>query len=368
MEVYADYAATSPMHPKALEAYISMARYDWGNPASKHRHGWNALDALESARERIAKVLNVPPDTIFFNSGGTEGNNQVICNFSSLWVNSSVIVSSIEHSSVIAPARERCDVSYLPVDNKGYVCLDTLEKWLSKGKYNLVSIVHTNNEIGTRQNVAEISRICSEHNVPLHMDCVQAIGHTQIDLSKVTIATASGHKFGAPKGIGFVYSQIPLKPLIQGGGQEYGFRSGTVNVPAAVAMAVALEKAYKDIEEKEAERKELSTYLICKLAEIGGHVNGDTNHPSGIINVRFDGIKSDELAFALNCRGIYVSTGSACSVRQAHASHVLQAIGLTDKEARESIRISIGDSFDALSADYIVDSIQKALRRWSDNK
>lgn len=368
MEVYADYAATSPMHPKALEAYISTAKYDWGNPASKHRQGWNALDALESARERIANVLNVPPNTIFFTSGGTEGNNQVICNFGSLWVNSSVIVSSIEHSSVIAPARERCDVSYLPVDNKGYVCLDTLEKWLSKDKYNLVSIMHTNNEIGTRQNVEEISRICSEHNVPLHMDCVQAIGHTQIDLSKITIATASGHKFGAPKGIGFVYSQLPLKSLIQGGGQEYGFRSGTVNVPAAVAMATALEKSYENIEEKEQDRAELSAYLIHKLAEIGGKINGDVNSTSGIVNVRFDGVKSEELAFALNCRGIYLSTGSACSAYRSDGSHVLKAIRLGEKEISESIRISIGDSFDSLSVEYIIDSIQKSIRRWSDNK
>lgn len=362
MEIYADYAATSPVNPKALNAYVETIKHYWGNPSSNHSEGWKAHRLLEEARDRIAQVLGVPSSTIFFTSGGTEGNNQVMLSFDSHWKNTNAIVSEIEHPSIIEPSKQTCNISYLPVNSKGYICLEVLEKWLSDDKYNIVSIMHTNNEIGTRQNVDEISRICRSHNVPLHMDCVQAIGHTRVDLSKIDIATASGHKFGAPKGIGFVYSTHPLKSLLNGGGQEKRRRSGTENVAGAVSMAVALEEACKDIEEKEQDRMELSRLLVQGLLSVGGHINGDAESANGIINVRFDGVDGNEMAFALTCRGVHVSVGSACSTNHSEY-RVLHAIGLTDKEARESIRISIGDNFTAFEVAKLLKTLQVCLEK-----
>lgn len=336
--IYLDHSASTPLCPAAKQAIVKHLD-DFGNPSSAHELGRQSrLLLLEDARERIAKRINADPGEIYFTSGGSEANTLAL-NKRQQHSMSSIF----EHHSV------RPLHNIIPVNKDGFIETYKLHDYLSRWWTEVVSCMMVNNELGTIQPVKELTDITHQYgDVLFHTDAVQAIGHIPVDVKDLgcDMLSASAHKFGGPKGTGFLYikSGTPIEPLIYGGKQEGGIRPGTENVLGIVAMAAALEDAAWHMEERAEYVKSLRDKMLDRLLQIkGSHINGSLNNRvHSNINIRFDGVSGARLVTLCSLYGICISSGSACNEGVAQPSHVLKAIGLSDEDALNSVRITIG--------------------------
>ena len=358
MSVFLDHASTTPVRPKALEAYLEALAH-LGNPSSVHAHGRETRELLEQARELLAKAADCNPSEIIFTSGGTEANNQAIKGF--FWQRQQekprkYIVSALtEHHALLDPihwleSHEGAEVLWIPVDKSGQPDIDIYQGFLSQygDEIALVSLMWVNNETGAIWDIPAIAKLANQHRIPVHSDAVAAFGHTPISFATSGLAamSISGHKLGAPIGVGALLVSRNQKPisLIHGGGQERGLRSGTMNYPHALSLAKAAELAVADMADREAKlkvlRNQLETDLMSKIPAAVRTISGPRiDHTASFI---LPGAQSDSLLFLLDQKGISVSAGSACQAGVLGASHVLIALGYDESEASSVIRVSLG--------------------------
>lgn len=355
MEAYLDNSATTKCADEVVDIMIKLMKEDYGNPSSKHMKGVYAENYIKDAKKIIAASLKCLDKEIVFTSGGTESNNMAI--IGSAMANkrkgNHLIVSSVEHSSVKEPFNyfegQGFRVTYLPVDKDGIVSLDALKEALDEETI-LVSVMHVNNEIGAVEPIEEIGHIVKEYNpdIVYHVDAIQSYGKFKIVPKKynIDLLSVSGHKIHGPKGSGFLYikDKTRIKPIILGGGQQKGMRSGTENVPAIAGLAKAVELIYNnDFENKINHLYELKDYFISELIKIEGvTINGKTGRESApqIVSASFAGIRAEVLLHALEDKNIYVSSGSACSSNKPGLSNTLVAIGLKPELLDCTIRFS----------------------------
>ena len=350
--IYLDNAASTQIHEDVLEAMLPYLKEQYGNPSSIHRYGRLANKAIEKARKQIAMLINADSSEILLTSGGTESNNTALYGIAKKKPHSQIITSSIEHDAILEPckklAKDGFDVIYLPVDNHGVVNLSVLKNSLSDNTC-LVSIMFGNNEMGTIEPIAQIAQLCNEQNIPFHTDAVQAVGKIPIDVKKlgVDLLSISSHKLNGPKGIGALYIRkgIDIDPIILGGGQEHGLRSGTENVANIVGFGKACELAKLNLSDNISHIKKLRDDLVAKiLREIPGVIlNGHAeNKLPNNAHFTFLGVAGEDLIIKLDEYGIAASTGSACSVHTQKASHVLQAMGFSHEQITGSLRLTLG--------------------------
>jgi cysteine desulfurase len=357
--VYLDHAATTPVRAEVLEAMLPFFGARFGNPSSVHRWGREARTALDEARERVARCLGANPDEVCFTSGGTEGDNlAVLGSWRALRQNRRAVVSSpIEHKAVLAAvhqvAKEGGEERFVAVDEHGIVRRESFAEMLDDD-VALCTVMWVNNEIGTIQDVPALAAMSKERGVLFHTDAVQAFGKVVIDARTTPFdyLTISGHKIGAPKGIGamFIRRGTPLEPLMHGGSQDRGRRPGTENVAMAVGLARAAELAVEEREQEwtklEAMRDRLEAALVARVPDAMVHGRGAPRAPH-ILNVSVPGTDSESLLMALDLQGVACSSGSACQSGSVTPSHVLAALGVRSDLASAAIRMSLG----ALSTD-----------------
>jgi cysteine desulfurase len=350
--IYLDNAASTQIHEDVLDAMLPYLKNQYGNPSSIHRYGRLARKAIEKARKQIALLINADPLEIFLTSGGTESNNMALYGIAAKKPSSKIITSSIEHDAILEPCKKLIkngfDVIYLPVDNHGVVNLDTLKNSLSDNVC-LVSIMFGNNEIGTIEPIAQIAQMCNEQKILFHTDAVQAVGKIPIDVKQlgIDLLSISSHKINGPKGIGALYIRngIDIDPLILGGGQECGLRSGTENVANIVGFGKACELAKLHLSENISNMKKLRDILVTKIIQEIPYVtlNGDAeNRLPNNAHFTFLGVAGEDLIIKLDEFGISASTSSACSVHTQKASHVLQSMGFSHEQITGSLRLSLG--------------------------
>jgi cysteine desulfurase len=367
--IYLDNHSTTPVDPRVLDAMLPFFTESFGNAASSgHLFGWEAADAVEVARKQTASLMGAKPEEIVFTSGATESDNLALKGIAEALraKGNHIITTTIEHRAVLDSCRileqQGFEVDYLPVDERGLVNPDDVRKAIRKETV-LISIMHSNNEIGVVQDLAEIGKMSREHAVIFHTDAAQSAGKIHFDVESlgVDLASFSAHKMYGPKGIGALYvrsanPRIELKPIMSGGGQERGLRSGTLNVPAIVgfgaACAIALEQEAEEGHRILKLRERLRTGLSNELE--GVFANGDLEQRlPGNLNLSFSDIRASELMSAINDE-IAVSSGSACSSESGQSSHVLRAIGLPDELADASIRFGVGRFNQASDIEYAI--------------
>ncbi|MBW2000226.1 MAG: cysteine desulfurase [Deltaproteobacteria bacterium] len=371
--IYLDHSATTPLREEVFAAMQPFFSLHFANPSSIHSPGQDARKAVEKARATVAQVLGVRPTEIRFTSGGTESNNLAIYGLirASEKRNPHIIVSSIEHPSVLECARylesHGVAVTYLPVNAMGQVDPDSLRQALRKDTV-LISVMLANNEVGAIQPIAEIGQIARACGVPLHVDAVQAAGKLSLRPQELgaDLMTLSGHKINGPKGIGILYvsDAVHLSPVFYGGGHEQGLRPGTLNVPSIVGTAEALRLA-------DTERPQVCTRLASlrdRLERgIVERIDGACIHAQHadrlphITNVGFPNIDGETLLLALDSQGIFVSTGSACSAGSSKPSHVLTAMGIPSSEATCSLRFSLGLSTTQEEVDHVLEVLPRII-------
>ena len=374
MEVYLDHSATTRCCREAADLMVRIMTEDYGNPSSMHRKGMEAENYLRESASELAGILKVQEKEIYFTSGGTESNNWALVGtaMANRRRGNRILVSAVEHAAVSAPARwladQGFDVVVLPVDRFGVVKMEALEEALTPETI-LVSVMHVNNEIGSVEPVEEIGNLIRKKapEAYFHVDAIQAFGKYRIypRRMRIDMLSASGHKIHGPKGIGLFYvnEKVKIHPLILGGGQQNGMRSGTDNVPGAAGMALAAKMAYEHLEEKTARMRAMRDRLADGLSRIERVVFHGM--PSGqgaphILNASFLGIRSEVLLHALEDKGIYVSAGSACSSHKRAGSAVLTAIGCSREEMESAVRFSLGEETREEEIDYTLD-VLKAL-------
>jgi cysteine desulfurase len=347
-----DHNATSPLVPEVREAMMPYLDTMFGNPSSAHWAGKAVRQALEKAREQVAVLINAEPQEIIFTSGGSEGDNMAIKGALGIKKGHHVITSSVEHPAVFKTCKllehSGFEFTYVPVDNLGMVDPENIRRAVRMDTA-IISIMFANNETGNLFSIKELSKIAHEHGVLMHTDAVQAVGKIPIDVKDlgVDILTASGHKFNAPKGVGFQYIKggVNIQPLISGGHQEYGFRAGTENIPGIVALGKACEIALRDMKSRHESigrlRNMLEKNILDNVREtvLNGHPEKRVYNTSSI---SFKYIEGEALMALLENEGIAVSTGSACSSGEMEPSHVLTAMGLEPLCSRGTIRFSLG--------------------------
>ncbi len=350
--IYLDNAASTQIHDDVLESMLPYLKEQYGNPSSIHRYGRLSRKAVEKARKQIASLINAEPSEIFITSGGTESNNTALQGIATKHSSGQIITSSIEHDAILEPCKklsqEGFDVVYLPVNNFGTINLSDLKNFLSE-KTRIVSIMFGNNEVGTIQPIAEITKICHEYDVLFHTDAVQAVGKVPINVRElgVDLLSISSHKLYGPKGIGALYIKkgTLLNPLILGGGQEHGLRSGTENVANVVGFGKACDIAKSNLNENISHMKKLRNTLVQNVSNGISQVtiNGDPeNHLPNNAHFTFLGVNGEDLIIKLDEYGVAASTGSACSVHTQKASHVLQAMGFSHEQITGSLRLTTG--------------------------
>ena len=373
MKIYADNAATTKMSSVAINAMLPYFSEIYGNPSSLHSHGQLAMEALTDARQRIANILNCQPREITFTSGGSEADNQAIISaarFGARKGKKHIISSAFEHHAVLHTLdklqKEGYEITLLDVHEHGVISPRQVADAIRPDTC-LVTIMYANNEIGTIQPISEIGKICREHGVIFHTDAVQAAGHLHIDVQaqNIDMLSLSAHKFHGPKGIGVLYAKrgIPLTNIIEGGAQERGKRAGTENIPAIVAMAAALEDAIKNMDAHNRKLIQLRDRLIEGLSDIPHSVlNGDPELrlPSNV-NFCFEGIEGESLLLLLDDKGIYASSGSACTSGSLDPSHVLLAIGRPHEIAHGSLRLSLSSENTMEEVEYMIDAIKDVV-------
>ena len=369
MRIYADNAATTAMSPAAIAAMTPYLAEQYGNPSSLYTLGQRAREAIENARETVARCIGASAREITFTSGGSEADNQAILSAAALGAKTGkrhIVSDAIEHHAVLHTLKklenEGFSVTLLPVHDNGIVRPDELKAVL-RDDTCLVTIMYANNEIGTVQPIREIGAICRERGVLFHTDAVQAVGHIPVDVEKdhIDLLSASAHKFHGPKGVGFLYARrgVRLTNLIEGGAQERGKRAGTENVAGIAAMAAALAEATSNMESNAEKLTVLRDRLIAGLSEIPhAALNGDARMrlPSNV-NFCFEGIEGESLLLLLDDRGVMASSGSACTSGSLDPSHVLLAIGRVHDVAHGSLRLTLGDDATAEQVDYIIAAV-----------
>lgn len=366
--IYLDNAATTPLSPIVLEAMMPYFIDKFYNPSANYEKAHEINISLQQCRETIASTLGCETSEIYFTSGGSESNNWAL---RFVKPGQHIITSKIEHHSILNTCKyletQGVEVTYVEVDRNGFV--DPIEFETSiQSNTTLASIMTANNEIGTIQKISKLAEIASKHNIPFHTDAVQAYGHMHIDVNYMGIdmLSASAHKFNGPKGVGFLYvsNRIPLKPLIYGGGQQFGKRAGTENVPGIVGMTRAAELAYENMSKKNQYIYDLrNSFKKSLLSEIPNvSVNGsDVSRLANNLNVSFAGVRGEQLLTLLSMNGICASSGSACNSSSNEPSYVLKAIGLSDEEANSSIRFTLSDSNTKEEIDYTVDVLKRCV-------
>ena len=353
MTIYTDNAATTKMSDTALAAMLPCLQDNYGNPSSLHSVGQRAAEALQGARETVARCLGCDPKEIIFTSGGSEADNQAIISaarWGALKGKKHIISTAFEHHAVLHTLKklekEGFEVELLPVGATGTITPEQVAAAI-RPDTALVTIMYANNEIGSILPIPEIGAVCREKGVLFHTDAVQAAGHLHIDVKaqNIDMLSLSGHKFHGPKGSGVLYARkgIPLVNVIEGGAQERGKRAGTENLPAIVGMAAALQEACDHIDENAAKVSALRDKLIAGLSKIPhSALNGDPVHRlPGNVNFCFEGIEGESLLLLLDAKGICASSGSACTSGSLDPSHVLLAIGRPHEVAHGSLRLSL---------------------------
>lgn len=354
--IYLDNAASAPVLDCALNAAEPFLRDFWGNPSSIHTEGRRAALALIEAREKCARAIGAAPEEIVFTSGGTESDNMAVKSAALAgWEQGRrrIVTTSVEHPAVLESCRalERFGfvVDYLPVDSGGYVSAERTRELITPDTA-LVTVMTANNEVGAVQPIHEIAAVCREHGVLFHTDAVQAAGMLPLDVNDIgcDMLSISAHKLGGLRGAGLLYCRrgIPVNPLLNGGGQENGLRSGTENTAAIAAMGAAMEYACRDIPGKSAAMSEVRDRLISLLTEIpGSRLNGGKSpRLCGNVNVSFAGIEGESLVLGLDLRGVCASSGSACASGDEKPSHVLTAMGVPAEFQKGSLRLTLSES------------------------
>lgn len=352
--IYLDNAATTKVSKDVLHAMMPYFDEQYGNAGSTHCMGRVAKNAMEKARVQVAAPINAKPEDIIFTSCATEANSLVFFGLVRQLTktgNTHIIVSSIEHDSVLSCAealrnRYGFDISVAEPDQDGIIQAKEVSR-LVRDNTGLISVMTVNNELGTQNPIHEIGELCREREILFHTDCVQGYCNVPVDVEteNIDFLSVSGHKFHAPKGVGFLYAKRKelLLPLLAGGGQEFDLRAGTENVPYIVAIGKAAEIANSKATERFSYENMIRSFRN-EIECVGGtYVNGAPYPGSKIVNIRFDGIDGETLLLLLDSQNICVSAGSACSAHSAKPSHVLKGIGLTDLQAKSSIRVSISD-------------------------
>jgi cysteine desulfurase len=369
--VYLDNAATTPIDPQVIAAMTDALTHLYGNPSSIHADGRNARAAIEEARKTVAKLINASIGEVFFTSGGTESNNMVLKNAVRDLGVRRIVSSRLEHHAVLHTLDSLvksgfCTVEYVDFDEKGTINLENLAAILrGPSEKTLVTLMHSNNEIGTMINLDEVADLCKNHGALFHSDTVQTLGFYPIDVqkTKVDFLNGSAHKFHGPKGVGFVYinSETSIKPFIDGGAQERNMRGGTENISGIVGLAKALELAYADADAKRAHVEYCRNYLKNRLLETFEDIKfiGDTEGGHfKVLNVSFpESPKSELLLFSLDISGISASGGSACSSGAEGGSHVLDALQIDP--SRKSIRFSFSHKNTIEDVDFVIEKLKK---------
>ena len=369
MQIYADNAATTRLSDTALKAMLPYLQEEYGNPSSLHSVGQRAQEALTEARSRIAQRLGCQPTEVIFTSGGSEADNQAIRSvaaFGKMKGKTHIISTAFEHHAVLhtldALKKEGFTVTLMDVHEDGMVSAQQVEEAITD-ETCLVTIMYANNEIGTVQPIAEIGEVCRRHGVLFHTDAVQAVGHLPVNVAEqnIDLLSLSAHKFHGPKGIGVLYARkgAPIFPLIHGGAQERNRRGGTENIPAIVGMAAALDEACDHLEEDTRKLTALRERLIAGLSNIPHSVlNGHREHRlPGTVNFCFEGIEGESLLLLLDDKGVYASSGSACTSGSLDPSHVLLSIGRPHEIAHGSLRLSLSPDTTQEEVDYMIEAV-----------
>ena len=350
--IYLDHAATTPLDNEILTKMLPYFTDSFGNPNSPHGAGRKAMAAVDNARDTIASLLNAKPNEIYFTSGGTEADNWALLGgaYAQRELGKThVIISSIEHHAVLSAAerleKEGFSVTYLPVNKGGRVEVNALKEALTD-KTGIVAVMLANNETGALQDVKALAQIAHEKGSLFLADGVQAAPYIPLDVKElgVDMISISGHKFYGPKGVGALYIKGGVKIWAHalGGEQERGLRGGTLNVPAIVGLAAAYEKTRATMYETSEKLQALHTLFVNELSTIGGvTINGENTLPA-ILNIRIEGVSNVDVLYKLDLCGVQAAAGSACASSSIQPSHVLTAMGLTEKEANESLRFSLG--------------------------
>ncbi|HEY0307980.1 MAG TPA: IscS subfamily cysteine desulfurase [Acidobacteriaceae bacterium] len=371
LPIYMDNHATTPLDPRVLEAMMPYFTQKFGNAASRnHSFGWEAEQAVETAREQIAKLIGASSKEIIFTSGATESNNLAIKGIAEMYRErgNHIITQVTEHKAVLDTCKRLeksgCKVTYLPVKADGLIDLEQLKAAFTD-KTILVSIMFASNEIGVIQPVEEIGKLCHERGVIFHTDAVQAVGKVPVDVQKMNIdvMSLSGHKIYGPKGIGALYvrrrnPRVLISEQINGGGHERGMRSGTLNVPGIVGLGKACEICGQEMEAETKRLTELRDYMKNKFESKLDyvHVNGNMEHHlPGNLNMSFVYVEGESLLMGIN--DIAVSSGSACTSATLEPSYVLKALGLGDDVAHSSIRFGLGRFNTKAEVDYVADKL-----------
>ncbi len=370
MKLYFDNSATNPVRKEVISAMNKVMLTDYGNPSSAHAVGDNASKLLLDSRTKLARVIGAKVHEIYFTSGTTESNNWVFSGLAHVNSNKKkILISNIEHPSIRETANLFKNWGYklveIPVSSEGFIDLNFLEKNIDSETL-FVSVIHANNIFGTLQNLKKIGDICKSKGVLFHTDCAQSFGKMKILVHdwNIDLLSASAHKINGPKGVGLLYVRdgIKIAPLIYGGGQEKGLRSGTENVPGIVGFAKACELSLKNDWTRVSNIRD---YLISKLEIIGGEIIGPVGKErlANNIFVSFNGLNGEDLMYKLSNKGIYLSTGSACDSKKEKEDSSLIAIGLNKEQIKSSIRISL--PFDVLKkdVDYLVNVLRKFIKR-----
>jgi cysteine desulfurase len=374
-KVYLDHNATTPVRPEVLEAMLPYFNEKFGNASSFYQSGQEAKAALEEAREKVAGIIGAAPREIIFTSGGTESDNLAVKGtaFANRKKGMHIITSKIEHPAVLESCKflekEGFEVTYLPVDSKGFVDPEDLGKAICDDT-TLVSIIHANNEVGTVQPIEKLCLIAKDKGAYFHTDAVQTVGKLPIDLQKlnVDLLTVSGHKIYGPKGIGILYVRkgVRITPWAHGGHHEHSKRAGTENVFAIVGLAKALELIDKEMEENNQRLKNLTETFYRKLAESIPNVilHGDLNRRiTNTLSLSFAGVEGESIILSLDMKGVEVSTGSACSSGTLEPSHVLSAMGMDPAIAQGAIRFSFGKDNTMDDVAYVTGMLPEIVQR-----
>lgn len=371
MEAYFDNSATTPVYPEVRDLMVKIMEEDFGNPSSLHMKGVTAARYIKDARESLAGEMKVMPKEIVFTSGGTESNNMALIGgaLANRRAGNKIITTSVEHASVGSPmdflAGMGFDVVRIGVDSSGQIDMDQLMSEVDDDTI-IVSVMYVNNEIGTVMPIADIARLIKEKNpnVLFHVDAIQAFGKYRIYPKRMGIdmMSISGHKFHGPKGVGalFIRDRVKVKPIIYGGGQQSGMRSGTENVPGIAGMALAAEITYNGLEEKMEHLRQLKEHLISELTQIDDVYSNSGDAPH-IASITFKGVRSEVMLHALEEREVYVSSGSACSSNKQHASGTLKAIGLPQDKLESTLRFSFSPENTMEQVDYAVECCRQLL-------
>lgn len=377
-KIYMDNAATTPVRDEVLDTILPYFKEFYGNASSVYSIAKESKKALEKAREQVAKGIGAKAEEIYFTAGGSESDNMALRGVAEALAKKGnhIITTKIEHHAILHTGeyleKHGCEVTYLPVDEFGKISLEELEKSI-RPETILISVMFANNEIGTIQPIAEIGKLAHEKGILFHTDAVQAVGHVAIDVNEMNIdlLSMSGHKLGAPKGIGAIYIRkgIPIQPLIFGGAQEKKKRAGTENIPGIVGLGKAVELAVSEMEAETKRLVHLRDKLISGILDkvpysrLNGH---PTDRLPGNCNISFGYIEGESMLLLLDAMGVAASSGSACTSGSLDPSHVLMAIGLPHEIAHGSLRLTLDRGNTEEEVDFILEKIPEVVQKLRD--